>query len=84
MSEEFERQTQPGGEMDPPRDPPTAVGADTAPEGESGGGGARKALPATTGGKRHRLLGDWVARTLDVVEMMADATRETLLGGRKR
>jgi hypothetical protein len=30
------------------------------------------------------LRGDWIARVLDIVEMMADATRDALLGGRKR
>ena len=46
--------------------------------------GAPRALPATTGGRPSGLLGDWVARVLDIVEMMADATREALLRGRKR
>lgn len=39
----------------------------------------QRALPATTGRRRAGQLGEWVGRTLDIVEMMADATRETLL-----
>jgi len=42
-------------------------------------GDAPRALPATTGGRRPGLLGDWAARVLDIVEMMADATRDALL-----
>jgi hypothetical protein len=30
------------------------------------------------------VLGDWASRALDIVEMMADATREALLRGLKR
>lgn len=45
---------------------------------------APRALPARTGGSRALLSGDWIVRLLDIVEMMADATREALLGGRKR
>lgn len=42
----------------------------------------QRALPATTGRRRGGQLGEWVGRALDIVEMMADAMRETLL--RKR
>lgn len=38
-----------------------------------------RALPATTGRRRAGQLGEWIGRALDIVEMMADATRETLL-----
>jgi hypothetical protein len=47
-------------------------------------GDAPRALPATTGGRRPGLLGDWAGRVLDIVEMMADATRDALLRGGKR
>jgi hypothetical protein len=30
------------------------------------------------------VLGDWAARALDIVEMMADATRDALLRGFRR
>jgi hypothetical protein len=30
------------------------------------------------------LLGDWAARVLDIVEMMADATRDALLRAGRR
>ena len=78
MSEEFERSTQPSGEMDPPsKDPPTAVGTDEVPDG---GGGPRRALPARTSGRRPGWLAEWLTRTLDTVDMLADRARETLLG----
>jgi hypothetical protein len=51
----------------------------TPPPGE-----APRALPARTGSGRALLSGDWAARILDIVEMMADATREALLGGLKK
>lgn len=66
MSEEFEGQTKPGAEKVPPG------------SGETGGE-PRRALPATTGRSASRWLGDWVIRTLDVVDIMADATREAVL-----
>jgi hypothetical protein len=47
-------------------------------------GDVPRALPARTGGRLPALRGDWIARVLDIVEMMADATRDALLGGRKR
>lgn len=47
-------------------------------------GDAPRKLPAWTGGRPAGWLGDWVTRVLDIVEMMADATRDALLGGRKR
>ena len=51
----------------------------TQPDADPG----RRALPAKTGGSaRGGRLGEWVARTLDIVEMMADATRDALI--RKR
>lgn len=54
-------------------------GPSSAPDsgGERITGEAPRRLPARTG--RRLALGDWVARTLDIVEMMADATREALL-----
>ncbi|MGH7636705.1 MAG: hypothetical protein ACREOK_03555 [Gemmatimonadaceae bacterium] len=54
-------------------------GQDTPKQPEST---PQRALPARTGRRRGGRLGEWVGRTLDIVEMMADATRETLL--RKR
>ena len=47
-------------------------------------GDAPRALPATTGGRRAGLLGGWATRVLDIVEMMADATRDALLRAGKR
>lgn len=66
MSEELERKTEAGA----PGDSGT---------GGEGGGEPRRALPAKTGRSPARWLGDWMTRTLDVVDIMADATRETLL-----
>jgi hypothetical protein len=43
-----------------------------------------RALPARTGRRPAGVLGDWAARALDIVEMMADATRDALLRGFKR
>ena len=43
-----------------------------------------RALPAKTGARHAGLLGDWAARALDIVEMMADATRDALLRGFRR
>lgn len=51
----------------------------TPPAGE-----APRALPAKTGGRSAGLLGGWAVRVLDIVEMMADATRDALLRVGKR
>lgn len=66
MSEEFEGQPD-GGANAPP------------PSGSESSSEPRRALPARTGRSPQRWLGDWVERTLDVVDIMADATRETIL-----
>jgi hypothetical protein len=47
-------------------------------------GDPQRALPATTGRRPAGVLGDWAARALDIVEMMADATRDALLRGFRR
>ena len=50
---------------------------ETKPESGSGDGeDARKLLPAKTSGGAPNWFAEWVARVLDIVEMMADATRD--------
>lgn len=71
MSEDSEGRADP----EPPKD---------SQAGAEGAGEPRRALPARTGRSTPRWLGDWVDRTLDVVEMMADATRDAVLRGRKK
>lgn len=66
MSEESDRQP----DAETPTDPQARAEGASEP---------RRALPAKTGRSAPRWFGDWVERTLDVVDMMADATRETLL-----
>jgi hypothetical protein len=74
MEDEFERETQPSGALDPPsRKPPTAVGVATPGPGGEGGRSALVRARTTSS-----WLGKLLNRTLDVVDELGDVVAEAL------
>jgi hypothetical protein len=70
MDDEFERETQPKGDLIvPPRRPPTAVGLIVPPSPD------RHRRPAV---RRRDRISDVVERAFDVVDELADAVAEAL------
>jgi len=75
MEDEFFRETQPSGALEPPsRKPPTAVGVATPGDGGEGGRPASVALATA----RPNWFGKFVSRTLDVVDELGDIVAEAL------
>ena len=82
MEDEFERQTEPAGSLDPPsRKPPTAVATAEAPGPHNPGGTKVRALlqagPTSW-------LGKWVNAVLDTVDIAADLARDAVLSVTRR
>jgi hypothetical protein len=75
MDDEFDRETQPSGALEPPsRKPPTAVGVATPGPGPEGGRSVSLAVAAAT----PNWLGRFVSRTLDIVDELGDVVAEVL------
>ena len=76
MDDEFERETQPSGALEPPsRKPPTTVGVATP-----GGGPRSRRRPVGAGPGQNdvELVGKLLNRTLDVVDELGDIVADAL------
>lgn len=75
MDDEFDRETQPSGALEPPsRKPPTAVGVATPGSSPERGRPVSVAVVAA----RPNWLSTFVSRTLDVVDELGDVVAEVL------
>jgi hypothetical protein len=75
MENEFERETQPSGALEPPsRKPPTAVGVATPGSSPERGRPAALVRAAAT----PNWLGKFLSRTLDVVDELGEIVAEAL------
>ena len=83
MDDDFDRKTEPAGDLDPPdRKPPTAVGTEEAPRPDDRAGTPKVRALLKSG--QSSWLGKWVNAVLDTVDIAADLARDAVLSVTRR